>query len=97
MDSVLINRVTGKVGTGTMLSGIEPLTQESLRGNRAGSVYDFEAEFLGDGVGEDFFGDALELFLGFFAVPAVDIEDEELCLADVFHSGVAEAGKSVMD
>ena len=36
-------------------------------------------------------------FLSFFAVPAVGIEDEKFSLADVFHGGVAEAGKSVVD
>lgn len=68
-----------------------------LLGAWAGSVYDFEAIFFDDGIGKDFFGDALELFLGFVAVPAVEIQNEEFSLADVFDGGVAEAGKGVMD
>src|SRR5690348_15275729 len=60
-------------------------------------VNDLEAIFLDDGIGQNFFGDALELLLGFVAVPAVEIQNKELSLANVFHGRVAEAGKRVMD
>ena len=70
---------------------------EALRIARAGSVDDLEPVFLDDGIGQDFFGDALELLLGFFVVPAIKIQDEEFSLADTFHGGVTEAGESVMD
>lgn len=34
--------------------------------------------------------------MGFVAIPALEIEDEEFALADVGDSGVAEAGESVL-
>ena|SRR5215469_12042695 len=64
---------------------------------KVGLVDDFEAIFFDDRIGEDFFGDALELFLSFVAAPAVEIQDEEFSLADVFDGSVAEAGESMMD
>lgn len=64
-------------------------TALSERRAKAGLVDDFEAVFLDDGIGEDFFGDALELFLGLVAVPAIEIQDEEFSLANVFHGGIA--------
>ena len=54
---------------------------------RGSSVDDFEAIFFDDRIGEDFFGDALELLLSFVAAPAVEIQDEEFSLSDVFHGG----------
>ena len=63
----------------------------------AGLVDDFEAVFFDDRIGEDFFGDALELLLSFVAAPAVEIQDEEFSLSDVFHGGVTEPRESVMD
>jgi len=65
--------------------------------NGASSVDDFEAVFFDDGIGEHFFGNALQLFLSFVAVPAIEIQDEEFALADIFHGGVTKAGKSVLD
>src|SRR5438477_5385668 len=53
--------------------------------NGASSVDDFEAVFFDDGIGEHFFGNALQLFLSFVAVPAIEIQDEEFALADIFH------------
>ncbi len=52
-------------------------------------VEDFEAEFFDDGIGEDVFGDALDLRFGFVAGHAVEIQDEEFSLADVLDLGVA--------
>src|SRR5215831_3205440 len=62
-----------------------------------GSIDDLKAVFLDDGIGEDFFRDALELLLSFVAVPAIEIQNEEFSLADVFHGGIAKAGKSVLN
>ena len=58
---------------------------------------DFESEFFDYGIGEDFFGDAFGLGLGVFAGEAVEIEDEEFALADVFDGVVTEAGEGVLD
>ena len=44
-----------------------------------------------------FLGDALELRLGFIAVPSVEVEDEEFALADILYGGVTQAGECVMD
>src|SRR6266849_2243856 len=61
------------------------------------SVNDLEAIFLDNWIGQNFLGDALEVFLGFVAVPAIQIEDEELALADVLHGRVTQAGESVLN
>lgn len=58
---------------------------------------DFEAVFFDDGIGQDFFGDTLELLLGLLAGPAVQIEDEKLALADVFHFRVAQSAQGVLN
>jgi hypothetical protein len=50
---------------------------------------DLEAVFFYYWVGQDFFGDALQVLFGFLAIPAVEIQDEELALADVFYGLVA--------
>ena len=60
-------------------------------------VDDLEAVFLDDWIGEDFLRDALELLPGFVTIPAVQVEDEEFALADIFDGGVAEAGQGVVD
>src|SRR5258708_29739368 len=60
-------------------------------------LYDFETEFFDDGIGEDFLGDALSLRLSVLTGEAVEIEDEEFALADVFDGVVAEAGEGVLD
>jgi hypothetical protein len=73
------------------------LRVDAWSAERGNSVDDFEAIFLDDRVGEDFFGNPLELFLRFVAVPAIEIQDEEFSLAYIFHRGVTEAGKSVLD
>src|SRR5947207_1465195 len=39
----------------------------------------------------------LELFLCFFAAPAIEIQNEEFALADVAHGGVAKPGEGVLD
>src|ERR1700739_2505143 len=50
-------------------------------------LHGLEAIFLNHGIGEDFFGDALQLRLRFIAVPAIEIEDEEFALAYVGNLG----------
>ena len=60
-------------------------------------IEDFEAEFFDDRVGEDIFGDALDLRFGLLAVEAVEIEDEEFALADVADARVAERGEGALD
>ena len=64
---------------------------------RGCSVENFEAIFFYDGIGEDFARDFFELFLGFVAIPAVEIENEEFALADVGDLSVAETGEGVMN
>src|SRR5262249_15052169 len=54
-------------------------------------------EFLDDGIGEDFLGDALSLRLSVFASQAVEINDEEFALADVFDGVVAKSRKGVLN
>jgi hypothetical protein len=61
------------------------------------SVNDFEAKLLHDGIGEDFFGDALDLVRGFFTSETVEIEDEEFALTDILNFGKAERGKGALD
>jgi|SRR5580658_3037836 hypothetical protein len=58
---------------------------------------DLEAVFLNDRVGQNFFGDAFELFLRFVAIPTIKIQDEKLPLTDVLDGFVAEAGQCVVD
>lgn len=60
-------------------------------------LHNLEAIFLNHGVGEDFFGDALELRLRFVAVPAVEIEDEEFALAYVGNLRITQARKGVLN
>src|SRR4029077_188495 len=64
---------------------------------RGRSLDDLETVFFDDGVSEHFFGNVLKLFLRFVAAPAIEIQDKEFSLADVAHSGVAEAGERVLD
>ena len=61
-----------------------------------GSVNDLEAIFFDDRIGQNFLGNVLEVFLGLVAVPAIQIEDEELALADVLHGGVTQAGGTTL-
>ena len=46
-------------------------------------VHDFEVIFLDYRICENFLGDTLQLFLSFLVVPAIEIENEELSLADL--------------
>lgn len=69
----------------------------SMSVTRLSLLNDLEAVFLDDRVGQDFFGDAFELFLGFVAIPTIQIQDEKFPLADVLDGFVAEAGESVVD
>src|SRR5215472_2182155 len=89
--------MSGRVSTRIGLPKLPQLLNRMMRIGPRSSVDDFEAIFLDDGIGEDFFGDALELFLSFVAAPAVEIQDEEFSLTDILYGGVAEAGKSVLN
>ena len=60
-------------------------------------IDDFEAVFLDDRIGEDFFGDLFELFLCFVVRPAIEIEDEEFALAYVGNSGIAKTRKGMVN
>jgi hypothetical protein len=60
-------------------------------------LYDFEAKFFDDGIGEDFFRDALGLRLSVFAGKAIEIENKEFALADVFDGAEAETGEGVLN
>jgi hypothetical protein len=60
-------------------------------------IHDLEAVFLDDRIGEHFPGNALELLLRFFAVPAIEIENEEFALANVGNLRVTQAGKGVLN
>jgi hypothetical protein len=60
-------------------------------------VEDIEAEFFDDGIGEDVFGDALDLDFGFVAGEAVEIQDEKFALADILNLRVALRGEGALD
>src|SRR2546423_13914003 len=60
-------------------------------------VHNFKAVFFDDGIGQDFLGDALEFFLRLVAIPAIQIKDKKLALADVLYFGIAKSGESVLD
>jgi hypothetical protein len=60
-------------------------------------VEEFEAKFFDDGIGEDVFGDALDLSLGFFAGQAVKRENEKFSLADTLNFREAERGKGAVN
>jgi hypothetical protein len=61
------------------------------------SVDDLEAVLLNDRIRQDFPLDTIELHLGFFATPAIQVDDEKLALPDVFDSLVSQSGEGVMD
>src|SRR5271157_2525779 len=60
-------------------------------------IHDLETVFLDDRIGEDILGNTLELLLRFFAVPAIQIEDEKLALAYAGNLRVAQAEKGVLN
>src|SRR5579859_734228 len=66
-------------------------------GAGAESVDNFKAIFFDDRIGENFLGNAVELLLGFVAVPAVEIQDKEFSLTDVFDLGIAEPRECVLN
>jgi hypothetical protein len=49
------------------------------------SVKDFEAEFFDDGIGQDVFGDALDLAPSFVATHPIHFEDEEFSLTHILN------------
>src|SRR5216684_4858669 len=69
----------------------------SARRTKVELVDDFEAVFFDDRIGKHFLGDAVELLLGFVAVPAIEIQHEEFPLADVLDFCVSEATESVLN
>ena len=85
--------------------GVFPIVYIITRGmasqskNRTGGdlVDDLEAKFFDDRIGEDFLGHAFGLREGVFAGEAVEIDDEELALTDVFDGAEAKTGKGVLD
>src|SRR5579862_1822320 len=84
-------RGSREVGTAAMRNPIS-------RCYSAGALVEkFEAEFFDDGIGEDVFGDAFDLRLGLFAAEAVEGENEEFALADVFDFVVAERRESALN
>jgi len=63
---------------------------------KAGLFDDFVAKFLDDGIRQDFFGHAFDLFFGGFARNAVQIEHEKFALADVTNLAESQRGESVL-
>lgn len=59
--------------------------------------YDFEAVFLDHRIRENLFGDALEFSLRLITVPAIQIQDEEFSLANIFHLCIAQSRQGVVN
>src|ERR1700757_846394 len=60
-------------------------------------VHNFETILFDNWVGENFFGDAFQLLLGFIPVPAVKVQHEEFALANVGHLRISQAGQGVLN
>ena len=60
-------------------------------------VHDLEVVFFNDRVGQDVFGDFLELFLRFVSRPAIQIQNKEFSLPHVGNRGIAKSGKCVLN
>src|ERR1044072_5369286 len=58
---------------------------------------DLEAVFLDDRIGENFPGNFLQLALGLFAGPAIEIKNKKFALANVGDGGVTEPGEGVLN
>src|SRR5713226_1790819 len=71
--------------------------EERLRRGLMASIHDFKAIFFDDRIRQDFLGNFLELALRLIAIPAVEIEHEELSLAHVLHLRESEAGQRVLN
>src|SRR5207253_8123960 len=54
------------------------------------SVHNLKTVFFDDRVGEHFFRNVLELFLGLVTAPAIEIQNEKLALPDITHGGVTK-------
>ena len=61
------------------------------------SVHDLESVFFNDRVGQDVFGDFLELLLRFVSRPAIQIQNKEFSLTHVGNRGIAKSGKCVLN
>jgi len=57
----------------------------------------FEAVFFNHRIGENLFGDALELFLSLLTVPAIQIQDEKFPLANIFYLRIAQSRQGVVN
>src|SRR5208282_4256512 len=79
------------------------LLETNWRSEKRGAPIDWllinnlEAIFLNHGIGEDFFGDMLQLILRFVATPAIDVQNEEFALANVGDLRVAQAREGVLN
>src|SRR5271169_923876 len=57
----------------------------------------FEAVFFDHRIGENLFGDALELFLRLITIPAIEIQDKKFSLANIFHLRIAQSRQGVVN
>ena len=71
--------------------------KETPTGASGRSINNLEPIFFDDGIGEHFFGYFFEVLMSFVTIPAIEIEDEEFALADIFNFGVAKAGERVLN
>src|SRR5580704_15568350 len=60
-------------------------------------IHDFKAIFFDYRVSQDILGNAFELFLRFFAIPAVEVEHEKFPLADVGNLRETQAREGVVN
>src|SRR5437660_2630688 len=61
------------------------------------SVHNLKTVFFDDRVGEHFFRNVLELFLGLVTAPAIEIQNEKLALPDITHGGVTKPREGVLN
>ncbi len=59
--------------------------------------HDFEAVFFDHRIRQNLFGDALEFFLRFITVPAIQIQDKEFSLTNFFHLRIPQSRQSVVN
>jgi hypothetical protein len=60
-------------------------------------IHNFEAVFFDDRIRENLFRNTFELFLSFFTVPAIKVENEKLTLADIRNLRITQARKRVLN
>src|SRR5215470_2267695 len=71
--------------------------RSTLRATQQTLIDYFEAELFDHRVRKDFLGDALGLRLSVLSCKAVEIDNKELALADVFDGAVAKSGEGMLD